>query len=445
MAAPRFYVEVETEALDKALAEQAEVVLPPKAAHHAGRALRLRTGEETVVFNGTGRQWRGRIRFDQDGAYVALDAVETPEVEPPVRMTLVQALVSPEKLDWIVEKAVETGVSEIVLTPAARSVTKLAGERLEKRLQKLRDIAVSAAEQCGRNVVPEIRGASSFKEAMLGTQADRRLVLAPGAAHGTRLTGEEKSVAFAVGPEGGFSPEEIDLAEEAGWLAVLLGPRVLRTETAGIAAAVWLNTLTGDYGERLSLAAQVCIAGAGSALGPFGEFGPVRKAQLGGIASPAFRRRLASAVKLYRRIGPAFGRNGKKAVLAHHASSVPSIVLEIGRAAVPLEGAPDVARPADQIGKNVRADHHVRIGIEGGLGASEGIEFRLMHARHDLHQALCARIRPGRRLEARLRSDDGENEQGIKIPGLADLHGPVRDLAGIPHRDTEGSADVFRH
>ena len=165
-------------------------------------------------------------------------------------MTLVQALVSPEKLDWIVEKAVETGVSEIVLTPAARSVTKLAGERLEKRLQKLRDIAVSAAEQCGRNVVPEIRGASSFKEAMLGTQADRRLVLAPRAAHGTRLTGEEKSVAFAVGPEGGFSPEEIDLAEEAGWLAVLLGPRVLRTETAGIAAAVWLNTLTGDYGER---------------------------------------------------------------------------------------------------------------------------------------------------------------------------------------------------
>ena len=250
MAAPRFYVEVETEALDKALAEQAEVVLPPKAAHHAGRALRLRTGEETVVFNGMGRQWRGRIRFDQDGAYVALDAVETPEVEPPVRMTLVQALVSPEKLDWIVEKAVETGVSEIVLTPAARNVTKLAGERLEKRLQKLRDIAVSAAEQCGRNVVPEIRGASSFKEAMLGTQADRRLVLAPGAAHGTRLTGEEKSVAFAVGPEGGFSPEEIDLAEEAGWLAVLLGPRVLRTETAGIAAAVWLNTLTGDYGER---------------------------------------------------------------------------------------------------------------------------------------------------------------------------------------------------
>ena len=211
---------------------------------------RLRAGEEVVVFNGTGRQWRGPIRFDQQGAYVALVSTETPLVEPPVRMTLVQALVSPEKLDWIVEKAVETGVSEIVLTPAARSVTKLAGERLEKRLQKLRDIAVSAAEQCGRNVVPEIRGASSFKEAMLGTQADRRLVLAPGAAHGTRLTGEEKSVAFAVGPEGGFSPEEIDLAEEAGWLAVLLGPRVLRTETAGIAAAVWLNTLTGDYGER---------------------------------------------------------------------------------------------------------------------------------------------------------------------------------------------------
>ena len=85
---------------------------------------------------------------------------------------------------------------------------------------------------------------------MTQTRADRRLMLAPGALRGTRLSGDERSVAFAVGPEGGFSPEEISLAEEAGWLAVLLGPRVLRTETAGIAAAVWLNTLTGDYGER---------------------------------------------------------------------------------------------------------------------------------------------------------------------------------------------------
>lgn len=250
MAAPRFYVEVEADAIDKAFNDQTEVVLPPKASHHAGRALRLRKGEEVVIFNGTGRQWRGSIRFDQDGAYVALSAVETPALEPPVRMTLVQALVSPEKLDWIVEKAVETGVSEIVLTPAARSVTKLSGERLEKRILKLRDIAVSAAEQCGRNVVPAVRGAASFKEAMEKTQADRRLVLAPGASKGTRLKGDEKSVAFAVGPEGGFSPEEIALAEDAGWLSVLLGPRVLRTETAGIAAAVWLNTLTGDYGER---------------------------------------------------------------------------------------------------------------------------------------------------------------------------------------------------
>lgn len=250
MAAPRFYVDVDADELNKALAEKAEVVLPAKAAHHAGRALRLRTGEEVVVFNGTGRQWRGSIRFDQQGAYVALGATETPRVEPPVRMTLVQALVSPDKLDWIVEKAVETGVSEIVLTPAARSVTKLAGDRLEKRIQKLRDIAVSAAEQCGRNVVPGIRAAASFKVAMTQTEADRRLMLAPGALKGTRLSGGEHSVAFAVGPEGGFSPEEIALAEEAGWLAVLLGPRVLRTETAGIAAAVWLNTLTGDYGEH---------------------------------------------------------------------------------------------------------------------------------------------------------------------------------------------------
>lgn len=247
MAAPRFYVSLDAQALDEALLRAEEIALPPKAAHHAGRALRLRTGEEVVVFAGSGRQWRGVIRFDKDGAFVKLSAAEDPKVESPIRMTLVQALVSPEKLDWIIEKAVETGVSAVVLTPAARSVTRLSGERLEKRLSKLQDIAVSAAEQCGRNIVPAITAAPSWAKALESVRAERRLILAPGAPQGGHLTGREASVAFAVGPEGGFSPEEIALAEDAGWDSVLLGPRVLRTETAGMAAAVWLNTLSGDY------------------------------------------------------------------------------------------------------------------------------------------------------------------------------------------------------
>lgn len=196
MAAPRFYVEVETEALDKALAEQAEVVLPPKAAHHAGRALRLRTGEETVVFNGTGRQWRGRIRFDQDGAYVALDAVETPEVEPPVRMTLVQALVSPEKLDWIVEKAVETGVSEIVLTPAARSVTKLAGRTSRKAPSE-----ASRHRRIGRRTVRTQRRARNPRRILL-QGGDARHAGGPQARSGSR--GRARHEADGRGEVGGI-------------------------------------------------------------------------------------------------------------------------------------------------------------------------------------------------------------------------------------------------
>ena len=247
MAAPRFYVSLSATKLDEAMADKTEVMLPANAAHHAGRALRLRTGEEVVLYVGTGRQWRGTIRFEHEGAFVTLHTAEDPKNETPIRMTLVQALVSPDKLDWIIEKAVETGVTEIVLTPATRCVTRLSGDRLEKRLQKLRDIAISATEQCGRNVVPEIRGVASFAEAMATTQGERRLLLAPGATTGAKITGKEQSVVFAVGPEGGFSPEEITLAQDTGWESILLGPRVLRTETAGMAAAVWLNTLSGDY------------------------------------------------------------------------------------------------------------------------------------------------------------------------------------------------------
>ncbi|EJX04082.1 Ribosomal RNA small subunit methyltransferase E [gut metagenome] len=162
-------------------------------------------------------------------------------------MTLVQALVAPEKLDWIIEKAVETGISEIILTPAARSVTRLAGERLEKRVEKCREIARGAAEQCGRNVVPSITAAKTLAEALEKTEAECRLMLAPGAQQPARLSEGTQKIAFAVGPEGGFSEEEIQLSVDNGWTPVLLGPRILRTETAGLAAAVWINTLLGDY------------------------------------------------------------------------------------------------------------------------------------------------------------------------------------------------------
>lgn len=238
MALPRFFV-------DRTDADFCGTIeLPPKAAHHAGRALRLAAGEIVALFNGSGRVWTGPISFDGKRAFVTIEEETPDDRESPVTMTLVQAQVTPEKMDWIVEKATELGVARIVLVPAQRSVTKLSGDRLEKRLEKCRETVRAACEQCGRNRLPEVV-ALSLKEAF-ALEGDLKLILAPGAQRGMQ-TEKPRSVLFAVGPEGGFAPEELQAAEEAGWRPTLLGPRVLRTETAGLAAAAWINALYGDF------------------------------------------------------------------------------------------------------------------------------------------------------------------------------------------------------
>ena len=238
MALPRFFV-------DRTDADFCGTIeLPPKAAHHAGRALRLAAGEIVALFNGSGRVWTGPVSFDGKRAFVTIEEETPDDRESPVTMTLVQAQVMPEKMDWIVEKATELGVARIVLVPAQRSVTKLSGDRLEKRLEKCRETVRAACEQCGRNRLPEVV-ALSLKEAF-ALEGDLKLILAPGAQRGMQ-TEKPRSVLFAVGPEGGFAPEELQAAEEAGWRPTLLGPRVLRTETAGLAAAAWINALYGDF------------------------------------------------------------------------------------------------------------------------------------------------------------------------------------------------------
>ncbi len=244
MALPRFFIDQPSSFFD------GRVALPDKAARHAGRSLRLREGERVELFNGSGAVWRGPIGFSADGAWVTIDETDAPALESPLRITLLQSFVAPEKTDWITEKAVEAGVSAIVLAPAQRSVTKLSRERLEKRLARLADIARAACEQSGRSVVPSVAAEMKLEDAFTNIEAERRLILAPSAKNAEPNAGVAPglaSAAIAVGPEGGFSPEEIALAESLGWQAALLGPRVLRTETAGLAAAVWLQTLAGDF------------------------------------------------------------------------------------------------------------------------------------------------------------------------------------------------------
>ncbi len=238
MADPRFYTpQVPFVVGGKAL-------LTEQARHHAGRVLRMKAGDRAVLFDGKGLEAAGPIHFEGKDAWIDVQSVSCPPVESPVAITLVQALVSPEKMDWIIEKAVETGVSRIVIVPARRSMTKLAGDRLQKRLEHWLSVAVSACAQSGRTRVPEI-SFMHFEQA-LDLKADARIVLAPAASTPPKAA-NLSSCLLAVGPEGGFDDEEIQAALDKGWQCALIGPRVLRTETAGIVAVALVNAASGDY------------------------------------------------------------------------------------------------------------------------------------------------------------------------------------------------------
>lgn len=236
--APRFYTpQAQFEIGQKTL-------LTKEARHHAGRVLRMVAGDRATLFDGAGLEADGPIAFEGADAWITVQNIRRPDCESPVAMTLVQALVAPEKMDWIVEKAVELGVVRIVAVPARRSVTKLTAERLTKRIAHWTDVAVSACEQCGRAVVPTIEY-MPLTQALESVTADARLMLAPGAQSKPSLANLH-SAAFAVGPEGGFDEEEIALASSLGWTSTLMGPRVLRTETAGIVAASLIGATSGD-------------------------------------------------------------------------------------------------------------------------------------------------------------------------------------------------------
>jgi 16S rRNA (uracil1498-N3)-methyltransferase len=241
VAEPRFFIEA-------ALAAGRVVELPASVAHHAAHVLRLRDGDAVVLFNGQGGEFPGRLA--NRGQQVELTRHDPVEREPPVAVTLVQAWIATDKLEWVVEKAVELGVARIVLTATRRSVVRLDAARLARRVDRLREIAVAACCQCGRNRVPAIAAfgdlGSALSEAGAGATG---LVLQPDAAHSLVEIAKATAgpVAIAVGPEGGFDADEFALVRRAGYQLARLGPRVLRTETAGLAAIAALQSTVGDF------------------------------------------------------------------------------------------------------------------------------------------------------------------------------------------------------
>ena len=248
MTAPRFYCPV-------ALAAGSTIDLPENAARHAGRVLRLRVGDELTLFDGAGGEYAARIA-EVARERVSVDVLQWRDVEceAPIRITLVQALQAGEKMDMTMQKAVELGVSRIVPVASKRSVVRLDGERALRRLEHWRGVVASACEQCGRNRVPEVAPLAGL-DRWLGLPAATgvmRLMLAPGAAQTLNdlappLPGGD--VELLIGAEGGLAPQEVELAAAAGYLSIRLGPRILRTETAGLAALAAIQCLWGDFRE----------------------------------------------------------------------------------------------------------------------------------------------------------------------------------------------------
>ena len=229
--------------------------LPPDAAHHAARVLRLRVGDTVEIFDGLGNECSGRIS-DLTGRSVTVADLAATNInrESPLHVVLAQALTSSEKMDWVIQKATELGVTEIQPIDTARSVAKLSAERATKRLEHWQQVAISACEQCGRNVLPKIHAPLDImvwlqQTAMPNTQiVAAKYILQPEGA--TRLHDQgipQGKVVLLVGAEGGFSEAESTAALQCGFTSVRLGARVMRTETAAIAGLAVLQTLWGDF------------------------------------------------------------------------------------------------------------------------------------------------------------------------------------------------------
>lgn len=227
---------------------QGEVALPEPIEHHALRVLRLREDEPLMLFDGSGAEVEARLVVRGKRGFARLGARRECSRESPLQVVLVQALASGDKMDWIVQKAVELGAVGVIPVQAERSVLRLSGERAEKRRNHWQQVAVSACEQCGRNLVPEVGVLQSLAAYLEASATANRLILAPGAERGlAALPPPASAVHLMIGPEGGWTEAELAACRAAGCLAIGLGPRVLRTETAGLAALAAMQARWGDF------------------------------------------------------------------------------------------------------------------------------------------------------------------------------------------------------
>ncbi len=239
---PRFYV-------DFALSPDSVVELPDNVVRHLN-VLRVKNTEEIVLFNGNGKAYPALPEvLEKRRASVRILREEATDNESPLNITLVQAVSSAERMDFTLQKSVELGVAEIRPVISERCVVRLSGERAEKRVARWQEIVVSACEQSGRNIVPKVLPLTTYAQALqqLPQETTKLLMSLNRAQKLSDVQPQSGKVVFMVGPEGGWTEKEEQQAFDAGFQSVTLGKRVLRTETASLAAIAAMQMLWGDF------------------------------------------------------------------------------------------------------------------------------------------------------------------------------------------------------
>ncbi|GGD35465.1 16S rRNA (uracil(1498)-N(3))-methyltransferase [Pseudoxanthomonas indica] len=237
--------------VDTALTVGRSLALPEAAANHL-RVMRTREGEDCVLFNGDGRDYAARLSLVSKREVTAeLLSSRVVDNESPLHITLLQGIARGEKMDLILQKATELGVAAVVPVDAERTEVKLDGDRLAKRMTHWRSVIIAGCEQSGRAIVPALAQAGPLLAAAQATDSEAlRVILDPQGelSLATMPAPAASKVVIAIGPEGGWSPRDREALRASGFVGLQLGPRILRTETAGLAAIAALQARFGDLG-----------------------------------------------------------------------------------------------------------------------------------------------------------------------------------------------------
>ena len=239
---PRFFVNGPLAVGDTAVIDGAD-------ARHIAGALRMAVGESLTLCDGNGTDYAATITaIGKDAVAVSVDYAAPNATEPSLAVTLYMGMPKGDKLEFVIQKAVELGVTKVVPVVTARSIVRVSGKDAEKKQVRLQRIAAEAAGQCGRGIIPTVYAPIDFKTALARLKEERVLLCyeGGGAPIGTLVTPDDTAVSLVIGPEGGFAPEEVEAIKALGGQIATLGPRILRCETAPLAALAVLMEKSGN-------------------------------------------------------------------------------------------------------------------------------------------------------------------------------------------------------